>query len=133
MVWQSFKNKKKRILRDLLIATEKDVLPVKANVDQVSQLDHDVIQDLLVERGNIEQRTKDVQDKCDMLRNFGSQWCLAECLSMTSPRVTPAAFSVHYCNEVKNEGECVPYGEMHGTPNTLRSYWIPWCGVWVGR
>merc|ERR1719347_1746997 len=48
---------------------ERELAPIKDKVGQVSQLGQDVIDSFPAERGNIEQRTRDVQEKWEMLEN----------------------------------------------------------------
>eukprot|EP00092_Neocalanus_flemingeri_P017139 GFUD01018536.1.p1 GENE.GFUD01018536.1~~GFUD01018536.1.p1 ORF type:complete len:428 (+),score=136.20 GFUD01018536.1:157-1440(+) len=48
---------------------ERELAPIKDKVGQVSQLGQDVIDSFPAERANIEQRTRDVQEKWEMLEN----------------------------------------------------------------
>ena len=49
--------------------TEKELAPIMDKVGQVSHLDQDVIDSFPAERENIEQRTRDLQEKWEMLEN----------------------------------------------------------------
>ena len=48
---------------------ERELAPIKDKVGQVSQLGQDVIDSFPSERDNVEQRTRDVQEKWEMLEN----------------------------------------------------------------